>query len=737
MKSATTHPSHTYTTMSDQIDDILTSTFLENSQKRANDATQHDIDNKKIKLEVNVSESTLFDNITKEQSVEKSDDEDSDLDKELEKVLQQNIGGSELNNDVEQIEHAMEQENQKEGEAEVFNNEGNNQFEDANQFSSENAQFRSEETNQFSSENANFNEDTNQFSSANQEFQSNQSFNNQPQSNFQTESNFNYPDERENLALIANQLAAATESNKLDKDKPVRTILHDGLHIPEDSELLNTNAAVAAYNALSSQLPSFLGANAHLAALPLPIVAEDYLPPRIQLLINTLPTLDNLASQLLRIVAIGPYQKIIDIASNPDTPAGATYRDLSSLFEFTRRLYSEEIPFLTVEHIAPGVWKEGDLTPSMFKSREQSIESTLRKVNLATFLSATLGTIDAGFFYLNESFMDIFCPSNNLDPNNALSNIGLNSMSLQSGVNTMIGEKVGKILKPQAELYLDLKTQAYISALEAGDRTKLETLNDLLPDNLEEYLILRRGVKTLSPTELDFVDRCKARKETLLAYPDDKDLSEEYEWFQFVKDLFDYVGKNMGFIIYGKKGRTQINKKEFDMNTPHSQEIINHYKELRLNQPSAPTLPQPITNETFNDLTNSLLPSEIQEQQIHIKLNPRTSNNKSLQRRPWTRDEEKALRHALELKGPQWSTILELFGNGGKISESLKNRTQVQLKDKARNWKMFFLKNGLPIPTYLQRVTGDLDRQDRNKSTRKGIRTKKTAAAPIPGVQHQ
>lgn len=547
-----------------------------------------------------------------------------------------------------------------------------------------------------------------------------------------------FPDERENLALIADQLAAATESNKTDKEKPVRTILHDGIHIPEDSELLNTNAAVAAYNALSSQLPSFLGANAHLAALPLPIVAEDYLPPRIQLLVNTLPTLDNLASQLLRIVAIGPYQKIIDIASKPDTPAGATFRDLSSLFEFTRRLYSEDIPFLTVEHIAPGVWKEGDMTPSMFKIREQSIESTLRKVNLATFLSATLGTIDAGFFYLNESFMDIFCPTNNLDPSYALSNITTNSMALQSGVNTIIGEKVGKMLKPQAELYLDLKTQAYISALEAGDRTKLENLNDLIPDDLERFLASRRGVKTLSPTELDFVERCKARKEILLNYPDDKDLSEEYEWFQFVKDLFDYVGKNMGFIIYGKKGRVPSAKKELDVNTPHSQEIINHYKEQRLNTQPTPELPNQISSEVFNEMTNSLLPSEIQEQQIHIKLNPRGASSKNLQRRPWTREEEKALRHALELKGPQWSTILELFGNGGTISEALKNRTQVQLKDKARNWKMFFLKNGLPVPGYLQRVTGDLDRQEKTKTTRRGPRTAKTAAAPVPGVQqHQ
>jgi hypothetical protein len=552
-----------------------------------------------------------------------------------------------------------------------------------------------------------------------------------------------FPNERENLVLIASELEAATESNK-DKNHQTTndTVIHDGIEVPANSELLNTNAAVAAYNALSSQLPTFSGTNAHLAALPLPIVAADYLPPRIQLLVNTLPTLDNLATQLLRIVAIGPYQKIIDLASNPDTPAGATYRDLSSLFEFTRRLYSEEYPFLTVEHIAPGMWKEGEKTPSMFRNREQSIESTLRKVNLATFLAATLGTIDAGFFYLNESFLDIFCPNNNLDPNNALSNMGANSMSLQSGVNTTIGEKVGKLLKPQAVLYLDLKTQAYISAIEAGERSRLENLNDLFPEDLEHYLLSRRGIKTLSPTELDFIDRCKARKETLLNYGEDKVLSEEYEWFSFVKDLFDYVGKNMGFIIYGKKGRSPISssRKEYDIpTTPHSQEILNAYKDSS-SQPQKPdasviaTGEGPMDTQAISDITNALLPSEIQEQQIHLRINP-GSTVRNLQRRPWTREEEKALRHALELKGPQWSTILELFGNGGKISEALKNRTQVQLKDKARNWKMFFLKSGLPVPGYLQRVTGDLEREDRTRNNRKNNRNKKTAAAPIPSVQ--
>lgn len=548
----------------------------------------------------------------------------------------------------------------------------------------------------------------------------------------------NVDNEKLNLQMIADELKRATTDQNIQdlimgdaKDAEKPSIPG---YIPPDSELLATNTALAAYNALSSHVPPVaLLANVQLAAVPLPIVAADFLPARIQLLFNSLAVLDNLASQLLRIFAMGPYQKIIDLASSPDTPSGAAFRDLTSLFEFTKRLYSEEDPFLTVEHLAPGMWKEGEKTPTMFRSREQTIESTLRKVNLATFLAATLGTIEVGFFYLNESFLDVFCPYNTLDPVNSMSNMNSTNMSLQSGVNTVIGNKVGKLLKPQAVLYLGLKTQAYISAIEAGQRSREEILEDILPTNLEQFLLERRGVKSLYPSELDFISRCEARKETLLNFPEGSNLSEEYEWFEFLKEMFDFVSKNMGFLIWGKRGipsgdksaGASANNNPVSSTTTHSEDVLREATMATVGADHVNTTP----NQEINNITSALLPSEIQEQQIHMRINPRMLG-KMTNRRPWTREEEKALRHALELKGPQWSTILELFGQGGRINEALKNRTQVQLKDKARNWKMFFLKTSLPVPSYLQNVTGDLERDDKLRTAR----NRKTAAAPVPSV---
>lgn len=49
-----------------------------------------------------------------------------------------------------------------------------------------------------------------------------------------------------------------------------------------------------------------------------------------------------------------------------------------------------------------------------------------------------------------------------------------------------------------------------------------------------------------------------------------------------------------------------------------------------------------------------------------------------------------------------------MYGAGGSVSEALKDRNQVQLKDKARNFKLYFLKNHIQLPFSLSLVTGEL-----------------------------
>ncbi|KAJ2896355.1 hypothetical protein MKZ38_005619 [Zalerion maritima] len=88
----------------------------------------------------------------------------------------------------------------------------------------------------------------------------------------------------------------------------------------------------------------------------------------------------------------------------------------------------------------------------------------------------------------------------------------------------------------------------------------------------------------------------------------------------------------------------------------------------------------------------------------------RETNTKQGSRKPWSKDEEEALLIGIEsVDGPYWSAILGMFGHNGSISSALAERSQVQLKDKARNLKLFFLKNSdAPLPHCLALVTGNI-----------------------------
>lgn len=72
-----------------------------------------------------------------------------------------------------------------------------------------------------------------------------------------------------------------------------------------------------------------------------------------------------------------------------------------------------------------------------------------------------------------------------------------------------------------------------------------------------------------------------------------------------------------------------------------------------------------------------------------------------------------------QVRGPHWSQILALYGEKGSQSQILADRNQVQLKDKARNLKLFFLKSNIEVPYYLQSVTGELKTRAPGQAARK------------------
>lgn len=92
-----------------------------------------------------------------------------------------------------------------------------------------------------------------------------------------------------------------------------------------------------------------------------------------------------------------------------------------------------------------------------------------------------------GFYELNDHFMESFVPDG------------------------------GELQKEPGQLYLNLKTQMYLSALssEEQEKTTEETLNDLFPANLAEILRARHPQMELTQAELEFINDSNARKQYL------------------------------------------------------------------------------------------------------------------------------------------------------------------------------------------------------------------------------
>ena len=138
---------------------------------------------------------------------------------------------------------------------------------------------------------------------------------------------------------------------------------------------------------------------------------------------------------------------------------------------------------------------------------------------------------------------------------------------------------------------------------------------------------------------------------------------------------------------------------------------------LAMKQPTPMGLTQP-TPAPASTTINSVIPQTLRTSYDAARL---AAHTRALQRkRPpsptnpsnrkiWSNDEENALLEGLEyVRGPHWSQILALYGEAGLRGDVLKSRSQVQLKDKARNMKLFFVKHGLEVPEILKNVTGEL-----------------------------
>lgn len=196
------------------------------------------------------------------------------------------------------------------------------------------------------------------------------------------------------------------------------------------------------------------------------------------------------------------------MVSEPDSENGQAYATMRSLFDHTKRVY-------TVRH--------SFLLPSDIEITDPSQVDIIRKANMASFVSSIFGSQEVGFRELNEHFLDVFVPEG------------------------------GRLLKVQGALYLELKTQTFISAMNTKDRTRTELLYQLFPDDMDQRLLARRpGTRQLAPSEVDFVNRATSRRDILLGDVNNEEalraLPDKYHWEDFLRDLSSYIAKNFDAI---------------------------------------------------------------------------------------------------------------------------------------------------------------------------------------------
>ncbi|KAH0842854.1 putative MYB DNA binding protein (Tbf1) [Fonsecaea pedrosoi] len=473
--------------------------------------------------------------------------------------------------------------------------------------------------------------------------------------------------------------------------------------------------------------------------------------------LDNLPFLDKQSSQLLTFLSRLTPTEAMGLSSAPNAPSTKEYAALRAAFDRTRRLLSPGWPFLS---------------PHDLGLRNGNQLEIIRKANQAIFMSSIF-TGEIGLRDMDRSFLAVFVPEN------------------------------GKLLKAQASMYLELKTQGFITAWRTGAAPPNVVMADLFGPDLDKALLARRpGTTGLAPTEQEFLIRLASRRDILQSHVKNNTLDQlplKYRWEDFSREVSSYLIKHIenssnpgdGVSNEGNDPTRSLHRGQmegqFSIHGPplpvsstdsilSSKSLVKHAFEpsddgdfvaqaaraaeiaLRSTLGLAysdkiPEGPAPTTPTIQQDTSTPRPPSAPLSETRDLNLNTASSPSPAVdlkstteeiphasqtaptsvlyerarlaatkaslalekkplvpsQRRPWTTEEENALMTGLDqVKGPHWSQILAMYGPGGTISEALKDRNQVQLKDKARNLKLFFLKSGIEVPYYLKYVTGDL-----------------------------
>ena len=449
-----------------------------------------------------------------------------------------------------------------------------------------------------------------------------------------------------------------------------------------------------------------LGRNPQFACVPQPVSPSVYPSPvdnfgwnyfsSVESSTQTVASLDNLATQILNTLLTGSLDEVVATVSQSGTAHGQAFSNLESMFHASARSLPRDSSNLFI-----------DTEQAQFIANGAG--TAARKANLALFAMSIFKGRDIPFTDLDAAFLDMFMPTGTC------------------------------LLLNEGSLFLELKTQAFM-AMSMGQSYPRENLEQLFPRDLQLTILRRRpDSHHLAATEQDFISRYTSRRQHLTSCCDDVDalnqLPARYSWNDLLGELRTCVNRNLEYLervrpvsastVSASTSDDPITKAALVAHAAISgQQGNNLYSPTLLQTPS---MFESHKRKRSSGASDSSMSPESPNAPLHLQYRSHTvpAPSKSQSpfasgaqrristtpnaRRPWTPDEEKALMDGLErVKGPHWSQILALYGTGGSISEILKDRNQVQLKDKARNLKLFFLKSGMDVPFFLQKVTGEL-----------------------------
>ncbi|RYO95957.1 hypothetical protein DL765_011695 [Monosporascus sp. GIB2] len=475
---------------------------------------------------------------------------------------------------------------------------------------------------------------------------------------------------------------------------------------------------------------------------------------------HIIPALGNLAVDILIAwseQSLEDTMAVLGVGNDPDSEVAKEYAVLKSTFDAQRRLLSDDHPLLDAQKF--NLAMEG--------------REVIRIVNLATLCASVFSTNEICWEELNEQFLKVFVVEDQAMPQDAaelflslktqiyLATLeseqrkpkdevleGLFTTELREKLqahhpNTPLNETetrfIANAAARKAMLLNESNDPNNIQALskQFSYEAFLDSLNAFINDNIEA--IKKSGTAAIEmeiPTEsneqgegangngldgafdLDAViaEASRAAQSAVESASGDGSFNHD--------DLSRFLAENIS------RAAEQAKETSSGLELPSaiasaaesaSRATMLALQSIQQNKyhPTAP--PQSIAAGAIlpSDTTPALYEKARQAAAARSSTHARREGTHST-RRPWSPEEEKALMMGLDMvKGPHWSQILGLFGPNGSMSNILADRTQVQLKDKARNLKLFFLKTNSEMPYYLHCVTGELKTRAPTQAARK------------------